>query len=36
VLLGVAALLSWTLAGCRDPDDGGGDVYQQSTPQDLG
>ncbi len=42
VLVGVAALLSWTLAGCGDPDDGdgggdgGGYVSQQSTPQDLG
>jgi hypothetical protein len=40
-LVGVAALLSWTLVGCGDPDDdegggGGGYVSQQSIEQELG
>jgi hypothetical protein len=39
-LVGVAALLSWTLAGCGDPDDdeggGGGYLSQQSIEQELG
>lgn len=38
-LVGVAALLSWILAGCGDPDDGeggGGYVSQQSIEQELG
>jgi hypothetical protein len=42
-LLGAVALLSWTLAGCGDPDeddggggDGGGYVSQQSIEQEIG
>jgi hypothetical protein len=38
-LVGVAALLSWALTGCGDPDDddgGGGYLSQQSIQQELG
>ena len=39
-LVGVAGLVSWTLAGCSDPDDGeggggGGYFAQQSIDQEL-
>jgi hypothetical protein len=38
-LVGVAALLSWTLTGCGDPDDddgGGGYVARPSIERELG
>ena len=38
-LVGVAALLTWTLTGCGDPDDddgGGGYLSQQPIDQELG
>jgi hypothetical protein len=37
-VVGVAVLLSWTLAGCGEPDDGGGGggyLSQQSIEQEL-